>query len=93
LYGLISFAIEYFSNHRFVHLGGAAGLIDSGDSGLARFKRGFSNTVRIAYLCGAILDEERYRSLSKGNPDITFFPAYRAPIKTVTEMRASQDVE
>jgi len=64
-----------------VNLGGGAGLIESADDGLARFKRGWSNDRRTAYLCGRILDRRKYRELAsrKAPNGSSFFPAYRAP--------------
>jgi hypothetical protein len=61
-------------------LGGVAGSIDDPTDGLARFKRGWANDRRHAWLCGRILDADAYDELAAGSPPAgTWFPAYRAP--------------
>ena len=60
-----------------VDLGGGAGLAVSENDGLARFKRGWANEIRPAYLCGRIINPELYHQLSKGKRG-NFFPAYRS---------------
>jgi hypothetical protein len=77
-YALHSAAIDYFRGRvRWLDLGGGAGNIDAQD-GLTRFKAGWSNATRTAFLCGRILDPASYRELSSGVMDRTaFFPAYR----------------
>lgn len=77
MYLLVDAALEHFGTVPLVHFGGAAGFADSDDSGLARFKRGFSNRTATAHLCGGILDPVGYRSLSEGKAGSAFFPAYR----------------
>lgn len=72
------FSIGYFKDARILNFGGGAGNAVGEDDGLARFKRGFSNAEAQSYICGAILDKERYEALSKGR-ETAFFPAYRAP--------------
>ena len=49
------------------------------DDGLTLFKRGWSNATRTAFLCGRILDLDRYTALSKaaGSPSHEYFPSYR----------------
>lgn len=77
-------SIEQFraAGVRWLDLGGTAGVHDA-DDGLARFKRGWSSGSRTAYLCGRVLDRERYDALvhaaGGGRADGNgFFPAYRA---------------
>ena len=77
MYGLVAMATDYFQDCGILHLGGAAGAANSSSGGLAFFKRGFANDVRVARLCGAILDKERYAELTKAAPGVSFFPAYR----------------
>lgn len=75
-------ALDYFSERvKQVDLGGGAGLLDDAQDGLSRFKRGWSNATARTYLCGEVLDPDRYRSLSqaRGATDSTYFPQYRAP--------------
>ncbi len=75
-YALYDAAIQHFADAERLDLGGAAGLAEAADDGLARFKRGFANASASAYLCGAVLDQARYDELSAGR-DGAFFPAYR----------------
>jgi Acetyltransferase (GNAT) domain len=61
---------------RWVDIGGSA---DTGSAaGLERFKRGWSNDERTAYLCGRVLDRDAYERLAGGRAT-AWFPAYRAP--------------
>jgi hypothetical protein len=76
-YALYSEAIEYFRGKvRWLDLGGGAGVSEKPD-GLTRFKAGWSNSTRTAFLCGRILDPERYRELSAASRSTSYFPAYR----------------
>lgn len=77
MYGIVAYAIEYYREHRFIHLGGGSGTLTARD-GLASFKSGFANREVTAYFCGTCLDGERYDLLTRGRatPD-SFFPAYR----------------
>ncbi len=61
-----------------VNFGGLAGAPGTDSSGLAHFKKGWSNTTRPAYLCGRIFDEAAYRQLARKRADTHYFPAYRA---------------
>lgn len=74
-------AIDYFSNRRmkWIGLGGGAGLRDSQDTGLNRFKKGWANDFRLTYLCGRILDPPIYRKIQqlRGKQGTDYFPAYR----------------
>lgn len=81
-YAVNDASVNHFAALELLNFGGGAGTLDRADDGLARFKRGFCNDVAPAYLCGAVLDHERYRELvcKRGvTPDTLFFPAYRAP--------------
>lgn len=62
---------------KFVSLGGDAG-VDNDEGGLARFKRGWANTTRCAYVCRHVGNPELYARLSSGRSETSFFPAYRA---------------
>lgn len=76
-YALHRFAIESIAGRvRWLDLGAGAGVVREA-SGLDRFKKGWSNGTRTAYLCGRIFDHEVYKELSQGS-DIEYFPAYRA---------------
>lgn len=60
-------------------LGAGAG-VDAADSGLTRFKKGWSTGTRTAYFCGGILQPEAYEILSVGaRNNTTYFPVYRRP--------------
>ncbi len=80
-YLLYDAAIRYFDDVVTIDLGGGAGLKDDPNDGLARFKRGFSNSEKSAYLCGAILDPDRYQVLCEfyKAQNNEYFPAYRTP--------------
>jgi len=73
-------ALEHFSAQRLVwlDLGAGAGLEDNHD-GLTRFKSGWSNGTRMAYLCGRIFDRQEYQALVEARNISTsdYFPAYR----------------
>lgn len=75
-------AIDYFRENGlgWLDLGAGAGLSDDEDDGLTRFKKGWSNDSRLVYLCGRILDSQRYDELTQMTPtsDSGYFPAYRA---------------
>jgi hypothetical protein len=81
-YLLYEAALDHFSGRvEQVNLGGGAGLSDDAEDGLSRFKRGWSNATAQTYLCGEILDQALYRSLSAthGTTASSFFPQYRTP--------------
>jgi Acetyltransferase (GNAT) domain len=81
-FALFSYSMEYFARHgcEWLSLGAGAGLGANGESGLSRFKQGWSSGVRPAYLCGRIFDQQKYKELSKAAraPTTGYFPAYRA---------------
>jgi hypothetical protein len=74
---LFDYAIRYFCSRqlKWLNLGAGAGANNS-DSGLTRFKQGWSNGVRTAYFCGRIFDREKYEQLAAG-VNTSYFPAYR----------------
>jgi hypothetical protein len=77
-YALQWAAIEHLSTiAAWLDLGGAPGVSDDPDNGLAQYKRGWATHTAPAYLCGRILDHARYAGLSKGNEGANYFPAYR----------------
>jgi hypothetical protein len=77
-YALQWFALEYFAAQdiRWVDLGGTAGLQPSDGDGLDRFKKGWATGTRMAYFCGQVLDQRKYRELARGAPG-DYFPSYR----------------
>ena len=76
-YALYDAAIQHFAQCPHIDLGGAAGVADDADDGLARFKRGFANAAATAFLCGEVLDQAAYARLVGDKPPTSFFPAYR----------------
>ncbi len=80
-YALNDFSLRYFKDCSVINFGGGAGLSDKND-GLSQFKKGFSNRESPAFICGEILDKNRYDALTALNDaptGTTFFPAYRSP--------------
>ena len=82
-YALIYATLEELERRgcRFANLGGAAGLDDDPDDGLAQYKRRWASTERVAHLCGEVLDPAAHAALcaAAGDPRTGFFPAYRVP--------------
>lgn len=74
-------AIELFKAEglRWLDLGAGAGVANDAQDGLSRFKSGWSNATRTAYLCGRILDHGRYAEIvtARGGAPTDYFPAYR----------------
>jgi hypothetical protein len=80
-FAIFATALQQFAEEgvRWAALGAGAGTT-AADSGLTRFKQGWSTETWPAYLCGRILQPEAYARLSAAAPAETkFFPAYRAP--------------
>ncbi len=73
--------IEYFAenNLRWINLGGGAGLKNTGEDGLTRFKKGWSTESRIVFFCGRIINKFGYEELikAKNNATSNYFPPYR----------------
>jgi Acetyltransferase (GNAT) domain len=80
-FALLWTSIEMFKAQglQWLDLGGTIGTEDDTRDGLTRFKRGWSNATRMAYLCGRIFDAKRYEDLTKraGHEGTRYFPAYR----------------
>ncbi|HEX3250562.1 MAG TPA: GNAT family N-acetyltransferase [Pyrinomonadaceae bacterium] len=79
-FALFDYALRYFCSRqlKWLNLGAGAGTSNN-DSGLTRFKQGWSNGVRTAYFCGRIFARDKYQQLV-ANPDAhatSYFPAYR----------------
>lgn len=80
LYALIWSAIEQFTGSaRWLDLMGVPGGQDSGSEGIRQFKLGWTRETRTAWLCGRILNRERYTRLveATGTSQARYFPAYR----------------
>jgi len=88
-YAIYDASIGLFSDMNMLNLGGGAG-IGSHDGGLIGFKKGFANGQVQAYLCGAILDMDRYAAASGGSVDHALpFPAYRFGERSATSRNNS----
>ena len=74
-------AIEDFTKRglRRLELGAGAGATAKETDGLSRFKRGWSTSTRTAYLCGRILNHDKYREITEARrvTKTDYFPAYR----------------
>ena len=79
-YALLDFALTALQQRGItvVDLGAGAGIDGDSNDGLSRFKQGWSTRTAAAWLCGAVLDPDRYAELS-ADCTTPFFPAYRDP--------------
>jgi hypothetical protein len=79
-FALFDYALRYFCSRqlKWLNLGAGAGTSNH-DSGLTRFKQGWSNGVRTAYFCGRIFARDQYQQLvaNAGAQATSYFPAYR----------------
>jgi hypothetical protein len=79
-FSLFDYALRYFCSRqlKWLNLGAGAGTSDH-NSGLSRFKQGWSNGKRTAYFCGRIFSRSEYQRLvERTNTGMTeYFPAYR----------------
>lgn len=82
-YAIYDHAVSTLNACDVIDLGGGAGISNSSDDGLARFKRGFSNAENKNWICGMVLNRDLYEQLcaeTDSDPDSkAFFPAYRSP--------------
>jgi hypothetical protein len=72
-------ALSHFAERgiRWAALGAGAG-VNAAETGLTRFKRGWSTGTRPVFFCGRIMQPAAYQHLASGVPyGTTFFPAYR----------------
>ena len=80
-FALFEHSIKYFAQRGFewLSLGAGAGLENDEESGLSRFKEGWSTGTRTAYFCGRVFDQAKYDELvsAKGVQAVNYFPAYR----------------
>lgn len=79
-FALFDYSIRYFAQQDFdwLNLGAGAGL-GSSESGLDRFKQGWSTGTRTAYFCGRVFNPRRYQEVIRARnvPTTDYFPAYR----------------
>ncbi len=80
-FALFDYSIKYFAQRQFewLNLGSGAGVGKDKESGLSRFKQGWSTGMRTAYFCGRIFDREKYEEMLKTRllSRAKYFPAYR----------------
>jgi hypothetical protein len=80
-FALFSRALQHFAERglRWLNLGAGAGVDAGAQTGLTRFKQGWSNTSRTTYFCGRIFDRKSYLQIvqQKGIGATSYFPAYR----------------
>jgi Acetyltransferase (GNAT) domain len=78
-HGLFWAAIELFAGrYRWLDLGAGSGT-GEGTDGLTEFKAGWSSDLAPTYVCGRIVDRDRFDELAPGGrPPIGYFPPYRA---------------
>ena len=81
-FALFDQSMEYFaqSGLEWLSLGAGAGVGPDAESGLSRFKQGWSTGTRTAYFCGRVFDQDRYQEIIRMLNLVPndFFPAYRA---------------
>lgn len=79
-YPMLDFALRHFAARgaRVLDLGGVP-LVEGGGRGLAQFKQGWATRTLPAWLCGRVLDPQRYAALSAGASAASagYFPRYR----------------
>jgi hypothetical protein len=81
LYAILWRAIETFTGSvRWLNIMGLPGRRDSGSEGIRQFKRGWTREHRTAWLCGRILDPDRYGAIvaATRTSTATYFPKYRS---------------
>jgi Acetyltransferase (GNAT) domain len=80
-FALFFYSLDYFAQQgmEWLNLGAGAGTRPGEESGLTRFKQGWSTATRTAYFCGRVFDPEKYQDivLAKKIPATDYFPAYR----------------
>jgi Acetyltransferase (GNAT) domain len=79
-YALYWSALDYFANRaKWLDLGAGTGTKNDTTDGLAEFKRGWTKDTRTVYICGRILNPEKYEMITAGEgiSATEYFPAYR----------------
>lgn len=79
-YALKWFLIEYFKKRvKWIDWGGVSDGTNETD-GLMQFKKGWATGSKTVYLCGRVLNQEKYNKIleSKMVSPTSYFPAYRA---------------
>ena len=91
-YAMVAAALQELRSRglKVADLGAGAGLAGDSIDGLSRFKQGWATHTAPAWLCGAVLDRERYADLSL-DLDTGYFPAYRDPARALEVVHAGGD--
>ncbi|MCY6370542.1 hypothetical protein [Clostridium ganghwense] len=79
-YGITLRELEYLKNKvKWIDLGANAGINSNLNDGLNQFKRGWSTGKKMVYLCGKVLDEEKYDGITwrLKKSSVEYFPEYR----------------
>jgi len=80
-FALFNHSLEYFARQgvAWLNLGAGAGAGPGAESGLTRFKQGWSTGTRTAYFCGRVFQREKYEQIlqAKSINSSEYFPAYR----------------
>jgi hypothetical protein len=79
-YALIWSVIEHFSGSaRWYNLMGVPGGKDAGNDRIRAYKEGWTMETRTAWLCGRILDRQKYAAIARGTgtSGANYFPSYR----------------
>lgn len=80
-FALFRYSLDYFARQglEWLNLGAGAGVGSDKETGLTRFKRGWSTGTRTTYFCGHISKPKEYQQIvmARGMPQTTYFPAYR----------------
>lgn len=79
-YALYWFALNYFKGKvEWCDVGGLAGMQNTENDPLHQFKRGWSTGFKTSYLCGRVLNRDKYDELVAFNQQTSnFFPEYRS---------------
>jgi hypothetical protein len=82
-HGLFWTAFQRFQgSFRWVDMGAGSGA--AADDGLTEFKAGWSSQTAPTFICGKVINRDRYEELSRNVPSSTsYFPRYRAGEFTV----------
>ena len=80
IYALDAYSIEFFKDKAsWIDLGGGVGVSNNVLDGLSQYKKGWTNETRKTFLCGKILNQQKYSEIierEKITPS-DYFPVYR----------------
>ncbi len=81
LYAIIWHTFDFFDDSvRWCNLMGVPGAGDETAENIRRFKQGWTQVTRTAYLCGRVLNRDKYDKLAASckAKNMSYFPIYRA---------------